>query len=589
MVFRALIVAVASVATAVQGEVAVMSSQVGYDIGDPMRVLVRSDQPNSIPQRASFAVLDSKGRRIVEGPVEYWGEKWGAHWWIVDCSGLEGEGCYSVRIVDGANLLCVSEPIEVASRILWDKSYSVIAYDYLRTRTEQARTGKGWRDCGSDLQEFSSHAVCVDGIADVLEIVPFNVASDKQIFLRNQLIRGCDYLAHLQDKAKEFGLGNGAVIHEDRDKDVVTGNIAKAAAIFARVSRLIAEHDPEKSGEYLERAKRAFTWIERNGPVIPPGSQTFFPFVHGAPAGSVPPKGQWMTRDLVTMTRASVELFRRGETDYRAKAIRYVNRVMERQVPKEQAEGGLFGHFYTYSDFSSFGGIKFTEKANIHCGAWSKDGRVYNKGGHYPHYLLPLIDMLRLWSDHRDAPRWKRCLHNFAYGYLIPSCRSSPFLILPAGYYNDEGLVYFGSWYHAHNNIYAFTASMALELGQLFNDRQLRDIAVGNIQWIAGLNCGKREGEPAKYLPVSMIYGIGARSRGSWSKIPGSVCNGFSASRQFKIASITAADDKPTFFDDEAYIAHSLPYLAALTRLEAYRDLSTNAKRPPLGVPEAWH
>ena len=31
-----------------------------------------------------------------------------------------------------------------------------------------------------------------------------------------------------------------------------------------------------------------------------------------------------------------------------------------------------------------------------------------------------------------------------------------------------------------------------------------------------------------------------------------------------------------TFFDDEAYIAHSLPYLAALARLEAYRDGNTN-------------
>ena len=69
-----------------------------------------------------------------------------------------------------------------------------------------------------------------------------------------------------------------------------------------------------------------------------------------------------------------------------------------------------------------------------------------------------------------------------------------------------------------------------------------------------------------------MIRGIGSRYRGSPSKIPGSICNGFSASKQFQIAPITAENDKPDFFDGEGYIAHSLPYLAGLARLEADRN-----------------
>lgn len=559
-------------ATEARGDMGIMTSQVGYDLGDPMRAVVRSSRADALPGNAAFKVCDAKGRTVLQGPVEYWGEKWGAHWWIADFSGLKDAGRYSIQITDGGKTLAKSDPVDVGGGMLWKKSYRIIAYDYLKTRSKQARTGKGWKDCGSDLQEFSSHAVCVDGICDVLGVVPSQATSDEQAFLKDQLIRGSGYMAHLQDKAGKLGLGNGAVIHEDRDRDVVTGNIAKGAAIFARVSRIIGEHDPVKSAEYLKRAKSAFAWIEKNGPVMPPGSQKFFPFVHGAPADSVPPQGQWMTRDLVTMLRASVELFRAGETAFKARAADYADRIMKRQLSRAEAEGGLHGHFYTFDDFSPFGGAKFTEKANIHCGAWSKDGRVYNKGGHYPHYLLPLVDMLKLWPDHPDAARWKQCLHNFAYGYLIPACGQSPFLILPAGYYQGVGLVYFGSWYHGHNNIYAFTASLALELDGLFNDRRLREIAVGNLQWIAGLNCGKPEGKPAKHLPVSMIYGIGARSRGSWSKIPGSVCNGFSASRQFRIAAITQQNDRPAFFDDEAYIAHSLPFLAALARLEAGRD-----------------
>lgn len=550
----------------------IMSSQVGYDLGDPIDVFMRGQTKHCLPDKATCALSDATDRLVMKVDPQYWGQQWGSHWWIAEFSALERPGRYSVCIKHGSQILATSDPIEVGRDILWDKSFPVIAFDYLKTRSQQARTGKGWKDCGSDLQEFSSHAMCVDGICDVLEIAGQGITAEGKVFLRNQLIRGCGYLAHLQDKAKSQGLGDGAVIHEDRDRDVVTGNIAKAAAVFARVARLVAQHHPTQRAEYLERARCSFTWIEQHGPVMPPGSQAFFAAVHGAPAGSVPPKGQWMTRDLLTMTRAAIELFLSGKNAYQAKAISYAKRVMARQLSREQAEGGLWGHFYTYDDFSSFGGIKFTEKANIHCGAWSKDGRIYNKGGHYPHHLLPLMDMLKLWPAHPDAARWKQCLHDFAYGYFIPACEKSPFLILPAGYYRDQGLMYFGSWYHGHNNIYAFTASLALELGRLFDDPRLCDIAVGNIQWIAGLNCGKAEGKPAQYRPVSMIYGIGNRYRGSWSKIPGSVCNGFSASRQFRIAPITADRDKPVHFDDEAYIAHSLPFLAALARLEFYRD-----------------
>jgi len=557
--------------TAALAETAILSSQIGYDTGDPLRAIIRSDRADGVPAGAVCIVLDANDREALTVPIAYWGPKWGAHWWTADLSALQTSGRYKLYLRAGGESIA-GDSIEIGEHVLWDKSYRIIAHDYLKARAELARTGKGWKDCGSDLQEFSSHAVCVDGICDLLEIAESDILPNERVFLKDQVIHGCRYMAHLQDKARMLGLGDGAVIHEDRDRDVVTGNVAKAAAIFARASRLIAEHDPARSAEYVDRAEKAFTWIEENGPVLPPGSQTFFPFVHGAPAGSVPPADQWMTRDLVTMTRAAVALARAGRTEYKAKAVQYAERVMARQVPKDEAEDGLFGHFYTYDDYSSFGGIRFTEKANIHCGAWSKDGRVYNKGGHYPHYLLPLVEMLGLWPKHPNAPVWRQCLHDFAYGYLVPACRQSPFLILPAGYYSDQGLVYFGSWYHAHNNIYAFTASLALELGELFGDRQLRDIAVGNLQWIAGLNCGLREGRPPGYVPVSMVYGIGDRFRGSWSKIPGSVCNGFSASKQFSIAPITAATDRPAFFDDEAYIAHTLPFMGALARLEAYRN-----------------
>jgi hypothetical protein len=557
--------------TTLLAKAGVLSSQIGYDLGDPMRAMVLSNRADYLSPDATFILVDSHGAAVLKGALQEWGEQWGCHWWVTDFSRLQNEGTYTLHVKDGQRDLLTSDPIKVGRRVLWSKCYRIIAFDYLKTRAEQARTGKGWRDCGSDLQEFSSHAVAVDGLCDVLEVGAKLITPEDRELLVDQVLIGCEYLAHLQDKAKALGLGDGAVVHEDRQKDVVTGNVAKAATVSARVARLLEPQHPERSAEYLSRARRAFTWIEKHGPVVNAEEQTFFSPVHGAPAGSVPPKDQWMTRDLVMMARASVELCRAGRAEYKTKAVHYADLVMRRQVPPTQREGDFYGHFYTYDNYASFGGARFTEKANIHCGAWSAEGRIYNKGGHYPHYLIAWFDMLRLWPDHPDANRWRQCLHDFAYGYFLPACQRSPFLILPAGYDRDEGLLYFGSWYHAHNNIYAFAASLALEFDRFFHDDRFRKIAVGNLQWIAGLNCGLEEGQPARYVPVSMIAGIGARSRGSWTRIPGSICNGFSASKQFKIAPASAAEDVPRFFDDEAYIAHSLPYLAALTRLEAYR------------------
>jgi hypothetical protein len=148
----------------------------------------------------------------------------------------------------------------------------------------------------------------------------------------------------------------------------------------------------------------------------------------------------------------------------------------------------------------------------------------------------------------------------------------SPSGILPAGYYRGEGLLYFSGSYHAHNNVYAFIASLALELERTFGDPRFRDVAVANLQWIAGVNVGIPETSEGvlRYNPVSMIHGIGREYRGSWTKIPGTICNGFSAHRQFSVHPPRAATDRPILLHTEGYIAHSLPYLAALARMEAY-------------------
>ena len=542
-----------------------------------MRAIVRSDEEDYLSSAAEFKLLSSEGKQVIAGPVQMWGQKWKSWWWVADFSRVRAKGEYVLLVMDGQTEVARSDPIVVGRSVLWSNCFKTIAFDFLDTRAKQARTRKGWKDCGSDLQEFSSHVVAVDGLCDVLETYA-DLTPNQRYKLLKQIVNGCTYLAHLQDKAEQLKLGRGAVLHEDRQDHVVTGNVAKGAMIFARASRLLETSHPGRSTEYVTRAHRAFEWIAKHGPIVNEEEQKFYPYVHGAPSGSCPPRDQWMTRDLAMMARAAVELYKAGRQEYKKMAVAYADRVMDRQVPQDQSEDDLYGHFYTYDDFTSFGGVRFTEKANIHCGAWSKQGRIYNKGGHYPHYLLGLIEMVDLWPGHAQAEKWKQCLRSFAYGYFLPACQRSPFLIVPAGYYHNEGLLYFSTWYHGHNNIYAFAASLALEFERFFKDARFRQIAVGNLQWIAGLNCGIMEDNPPGYVPVSMIWGVGRRYRGSWTKIAGSICNGFSASEQFRIAPPAASADLPSHFDDEAYIAHSLPYLAAIARLEAYQKSDENTR-----------
>jgi hypothetical protein len=261
---------------------------------------------------------------------------------------------------------------------------------------------------------------------------------------------------------------------------------------------------------------------------------------------------EWMTRDLFTMLWVAVELARGPAPEYRDVAVRYARAVMGRQIGGADAEGGYHGHFRTY------GSAPFSEKAWIH------HHMGYDAGGTFPHYLIPLIEMTRLWPDHPDAPAWRRTLHDFAYGYLLPACLDNPFHLLPTGYFAGEGLLTFSGLWHGMNGAYGSAAALALELAAFTGDERFRTIAVGNLQWIAGLNSGVAE--DGRWVSRSMIYGIGDAFAGGWTQIPGSICNGFESDRQFVFTEPTAKDDGPFYFTDEDWITHTGGWLSALSR-----------------------
>ncbi|MGC1376509.1 MAG: hypothetical protein WA821_09805, partial [Anaerolineales bacterium] len=293
--------------------------------------------------------------------------------------------------------------------------------------------------------------------------------------------------------------------------------------------------------------------------------------LHGAPPNYSPssqPENGFMTGDLLMMVWGAVELAKSGKPQYLDEAVLRAREIMRRQVSKESPEGKFYGHFYTFGD------LAYTEKAFIHHHLGHDTSMMFN------HYLAPLMDLCNLLPDHPEQPRWRQAVRDFAYGYFLPACQANPFFILPQGYYAGQGLLSFGGPWHGFNVCYGYAAALAVQFDSFFDDRSFRPIAVGNLQWVAGLNAGLtsdsfegsvmwQEQIPAgKAIPYSFIHGIGNNSVKTWSQIPGSIGNGLCTNRQFQMeVEPTLENDQPRRYSDEDWIPHAGGFVSGLAYL----------------------
>ena len=561
-------------------------SQVGYDLGLPMRAVVRGSDPDHVPEGARFAVCrePGSGDPVVSGEVSYWGETWRSHWWIVDFSTLAAPGSY-VLLVTGANgspELFRSEPFRVGENLVWDETVHAVAIEQFEERARLARNGVGWKDCGSNWRECNSHASAIIGLDQLLSLGYEWLSTDQVERIRAQLVHGCDYLAILQDTSESVCGTRGAFVHEIPNHLVlIPGDTAQSAVALAYSGRLLADTRPQKASEYIDRARRAVDYLLLEAQ--PYGGQGFSAMNHGAPEDFVVPD-EFMTRDLAMMMWGCAELCAAGHPAYRRHAVRLAREVMDRQVPEERAEGGsdgdrrnprLWGHFST---FSSAG---FTEKANCHHHVGHDTGTTF------PHFIAPMVDMARRWHDHPDAGLWRECVRRFVHGYLVPACRANPFLLLPEGYFAGEGLLSFCGPWHGINSSYGLAAVLALECMSAADpgDRgALLEIAIGNLQWICGLHAGitrrsfdgcvlwKDEVPDGAAVPYSQIFGVGRRWTGNWTGIRGTVPNGFDVNPQFQLAVKPSREvDAPLLYTDEDWIPHGAAFVAGLATLRAHR------------------
>lgn len=556
-----------------EGPFGLLFSQMGYEIGYPVRIIIRAPSAAFLPQNLECRLTALSQRKEYTAGFAYWGEIWKSHWWIAEFPGIQEEGEWLLEVTTGNQVIIKDTGLKTGKNILWDQTVELAAADMLERRVHFTKVGAGWQDAGTLWVESPAQSAMVLALAELLEIAQEQIPAGLAERIMKQITVGCDYLVMLEKKARELGFPPGSTSHDlhGHEKDVLPNDAVKAAIALSKAVRLLPESFKAKKTTYQTTASAIYNWLTTQAK--PVGDLGLSRFQRGIPEETVIPPDEWQTRDLVSLCWASLEQWKLGNETAKEKAVEFAEKIMARQISQENGENGYFGHFLEYPS------LPYSEKSWIH-------GIVNNQfgadiGGIYPNYLMPLIEMISLWPDHNKAAGWRETLKKFAYGYLIPACGKNPFLLVPQGIFGTEGPVWFCGTFHGTNAVYGYTAALAMELSKLFDEPKLKDIAYGNLQWLAGLNAGitkenLKEGcviysadiPDGLALPVSQMCGVGHRWAGTWFQTRGVICNGFTTGKQFVYdVEPKMENDGPFSFTDEDWIPHSAAWLTGLIRI----------------------
>jgi len=556
------------------GAAGLLFSQVGYETGLPVRIIIRLPKKEDLPDSAICVLIPTDSENQHSISCKYWGKLWKSAWWVAEFNDIREVGEWDIEIRNGNKVLLRDKGLKVGKNILWDSTIEWSSVDMLERRRLFTKVGAGWQDAGTLWVESPAQSAMIIALAELLEkrVKSFNEAFIDRIY--EQITVGCDYMIMTQEKAFELGFEKGSFSHDllGHEKDILPNDASKAVVALLKAVSLLPDKYADKKQKYLKAANLAFDWLLKKAK--PMGDYGYMRIQRGLSEDAIIPKDEWLTRDLLVMCRASLEFYKQGKPEAKELAVDYARKIMNRQIKKEKALNGFYGNFY------EFDSMDHAETSWVH-GIVGNSQFGADMGGIYPNYLIPLIDLLKMFPDHKDAERWKETLKNFTYGYLIPGCEANPFFLVPQGIFKNEGPIWFCGTFHGTNAIYGFTAALALELEKLFNEPKLRKIAYSNLQWVAGLNSGITKENIKKgclvfstdipegvALPASMICHIGKRWAGTWFQTRGSICNGFSAGEQFKYeVAPKKVNDGPFSLTDEDWIPHSAGWLTGLMRL----------------------
>ena len=561
------------------GPSGLLFSQVGYPTDYPVRVILRAPTRLGFGDSGSCQLWPENEERRYREPFKYWGERWGSHWWVATFADITETGEWTVEAEDAGRVIFREPGLRVAEDVLWEETYHWATVDMLLKRSYFTKVGSGWQDAGALWAESPAQSAMLICLTDVAKSRAEETDADYKKLLYAQIVTGANYLVLLEKTATERGAPPGATVHDvlGQEEYVLPNDTLKATVALYRAAAVLPTADfADEKKTYLSVADRCLNHLLTGARPI--GDQGLARIQRGLPEDAPIPADEWPTRDLNFFTWACLEKYKAGATEYKDRARDYARQVMERQIGKDEKEKGYYGHFYEYAS------VKHSQKSWTHTILSSGDKTFGTDiGALFPNYLVPICEMLDLCPDDTDADRWRACLRDFTEGFLLPTTKLNPFRLVPLGIFGDEGPIWFTGPFHGTNAIYGYTAALACRMYKHLGIKDLKNVAAGNLQWIAGLNAGitteniatgsviyTTEVPDGIALPASMICRIGQRWAGTWFQTKGVVCNGFSVGAQFKLETFPKqAIDAPSSFTDEDWIPHSAGFL---TGLMAWKD-----------------
>lgn len=559
------------------GVTGLLFSQVGYELGMPIRIIVRLPKKNLLLENTNCVLTPSFNENEYKTTCKFWGKIWNSYWWVAEFPAIKEEGEWNIEIQNNTKTVLKDYGLKVKKNILWDSTIEWSSVDMLFRRRPFPGVGAGWQDAGALWAESPAQSAMIIALEELLENKKDFFDEDFLKRLYEEIIWGCNYLVLTQEKATELGFPKGAMSHDvlTHDKDILPHDVSKAILALLKAVRLLPDLYADQKKIYKRVAGESLDWLEKKAK--PMGDYGFVKRQRGISEETEIPKDEWPTRDLILMCSVALELVKHGKKGAKDLAFEYARKVILRQIPKEKAMNSYYGHFY------EFDSLKHAEPSWTHGIVPSSEGSQFgtDMGGIYPNYLIPIIDLLQQYPNHEDAKKWKQTLKDFTFGYLIPGCEANPFFLVPQVILNGEGPVWFSGTFHGTNCIYGYTAALALELEKVLEEPKLIQIAYGNLQWVAGLNAGitaenlklgcvifSTDVHKSVALPASMICHVGKRWAGTWFQTRGSICNGFSTGEQFKYdVEPKKENDGPFSLTDEDWIPHSAGWLTGLMRL----------------------
>ncbi len=226
-------------------------SQVGYEVGYPVRVVVRLPQKNALPAGAVCELTAADNQeKTQQTPCTYWGEIWKSHWWVAEFPANTEAGEWEVAIRDGSTVLMQDSGLKIGQDILWNETMHLASVDILERRLHFTKVGAGWQDAGTLWVESPAQSAMIIALNELQEQCGEYLEPEFIQRLHQQLTVGCDYLVMTQAKAEELGFPKGAMSHDllGHEKDILPHDAAKAVVALLQTVQTLPDTFQEKKG-----------------------------------------------------------------------------------------------------------------------------------------------------------------------------------------------------------------------------------------------------------------------------------------------------------------------------------------------------